>query len=64
MATAGMILFALCGIALIVGRRPAAQLQALLAGATVVPGCAVAEGITFLLLALMFFLLQRGGVLG
>ena len=50
------ILFLAAGIALIVARRPAARMQALLAGGTIRPGCAVAEGIVFLILAAVVLL--------
>ena len=47
------LLFLAAGIALIAARRPAAQMQAMIAGGTIRPGCAVAEGIVFLLLGVL-----------
>ena len=46
-------LFAILGVALIVARRPAAHWQAMFAGGTIRPGCAVAEGVVFLVLAVL-----------
>lgn len=50
------VLFLAVGVALIAARRPAAQMQAMLAGGTIRPGCAVAEGIVFLILAAVVLL--------
>lgn len=44
-------LFLVIGVVLIGRRQDAAHLQAALAGARVLPGCAIVEGIVFLLLA-------------
>jgi hypothetical protein len=51
------ILFLAVGIALIAARRPAARMQAMLAGGTIRPGCAVAEGVVFIVLAAAVWLL-------
>jgi hypothetical protein len=39
------------GIAVILQRRPLARAQALILGGSILPGCAVAEGIGLLLIA-------------
>jgi hypothetical protein len=44
-------LFAVVGLVLIVWRRSLAEMQAMLAGGTIRPGCAVAEGVVLLLMA-------------
>ena len=51
MAWISAIVFTAVGIALIILRRRAARLQSFLAGGNMMPGCAVAEGIAFLILA-------------
>lgn len=51
-------LFAAAGIALILARGPAAHAQALIAGGRIGPGCVVAEGVVFLLLALLALLFR------
>jgi hypothetical protein len=43
---------ALIGIAVILQRRSLARAQALVLGGTILPGCAVAEGVTLILIAL------------
>lgn len=39
------------GVALLLGRRPAARVQSLLAGGNVRPGCVMFEAIVFVVLA-------------
>jgi hypothetical protein len=56
----GALFIALAGVALILLRRPAAQMQAMLAGGNMPPGCAVAEGIALIVLAVVIALLERG----
>ena len=57
------LLFVATAILFFVKRRELAQLQALLAGGSVLPGCAVAEGIAFLLLAAAVVVAWRLGYL-
>jgi len=57
---AGTLLVVLGGILLIVFRRPMADLQAMLAGGSITPGCAVAEGIALIALAIVIYVLERG----
>ena len=58
---AGSLLVVLGGVLLIVFRRPMAEMQAMLAGGSIAPGCAVAEGIALILLAIVIYVLERGG---
>jgi hypothetical protein len=53
-----VVLFVVVGAALIVWRVPAAHWQGMVAGGRLPAGCAVAEGIGFLLLAVLFFFLR------
>ncbi len=57
------LLFVAVGVAFFVKRRELAHMQALLAGGSVLPGCAVAEGIAFLLLAAAVIVAWRLGYL-
>lgn len=61
---ASALLFVAFGIALIVKRREAANLQALLAGGSMGPGCAVAEGVALFVLAAVVFFAYRAGWFG
>jgi len=54
----GCSLMVLAGVAMIVFRRPLAQLQAMLAGGTITPGCAVAEAIALIALAIAILALE------
>jgi hypothetical protein len=56
---AGSLFVALAGAGMIVFRRPLAQMQAMLAGGSIAPGCAVAEGIALILLAIAIVVLER-----
>lgn len=56
---AGSLLVALAGVGLIVFRRRLAEMQAMLAGGNIAPGCAVAEGIALILLAVAIVLVER-----
>jgi hypothetical protein len=56
---AGSLLVALAGVGLIVFRRQLANMQALLAGGSITPGCAVAEGIALIVLAIAIALLEK-----
>ena len=51
MIATAVIVLAVAGIATILARRQLAELQSMLAGGTLLPGCVVAEGIAILLLA-------------
>ena len=53
-------LFVAVGIALIAARRPVAQMEAMVAGGRMAPGCVVAQGIAFFILALLVVLLREG----
>jgi putative Ca2+/H+ antiporter (TMEM165/GDT1 family) len=53
MAWISAIVFVGVGIALIVMRRRAARVQSFLAGGNMMPGCAVAEGVAFIVLAIV-----------
>jgi hypothetical protein len=52
-----VLLFAIVGVALIVWRQPAAHWQGMVAGARLHPGCAVAEGVAFLMAAAAVYVL-------
>jgi hypothetical protein len=54
----GIILFTVIGVALILFRRPLAQMQAMVVGGRMGAGCATAEGIAFLLLALLVYIFR------
>jgi len=56
---AGCLLVALAGVGLIVFRGRLAEMQAMLAGGNITPGCAVAEGIALILLALVIAIVER-----
>jgi hypothetical protein len=56
---AGSLFVALAGVGIIVFRRPLAQMQAMLAGGSIAPGCAVAEGIALIVLAIAIVVLER-----
>lgn len=55
----GCLLVALAGAGLIVFRRRLAEMQAMLAGGSITPGCAVAEGIVLILLAVAIVVVER-----
>jgi hypothetical protein len=61
MVWAAAILFAAVGVAFIVRRGDLARAQSLVAGGNLAPGCAVAEGILLLLMALAAIVLNRYG---
>ena len=50
---------ALIGIAVILQRRSLARAQALVLGGTILPGCAVAQGVVLLLIALAIIVFGR-----
>jgi hypothetical protein len=56
--------FAAVALALIVYRRQLGEMQSLVAGGTVPPGCVVIEGAIMLLLAVAAVVLQLSGLLG
>jgi hypothetical protein len=60
--TIGIFVFA--GVALILWRKDLAEVQAMLAGARMPPGCAVAEGVVLLIIAVIFFFAVRSGAFG
>ena len=47
---------------IVIARDRIARLQSLLAGGAVMPGCAIAEAVAVLLLALLIFLGHRAGM--
>jgi hypothetical protein len=61
---ASVLLFVAAGAGLILARKPLAHLQSLLAGGSMPPGCVIAEGVAFLLLAALVLLAYRLGYLG
>jgi hypothetical protein len=63
MAWLAVLLFTAIGIYLIIRRRESAQGHSLFVGSTVLPGCIVAEGIVFILLAVAFLILHMVGIL-
>lgn len=60
---ASAALFAAIGVLFFIKRRQLAELQSMMAGGTVVPGCAVAEGVVFLILAALALIAHRMGML-
>jgi len=60
-AAAGFLV--VVALATVLARRPLADLQSMLAGGTVLPGCVIAEAAVFLLLAVAIVLLYRAGAL-
>ena len=56
---AGSLLVAVAGVLLIVFRRQLAEMQAMLAGGSITPGCAVAEGIALIVLAIVIVIVER-----
>lgn len=58
------LLFAFAGIALIIGRKPLAEMQSMLAGGHMPPGCVTAEGVALLLLALAAVVAYHLGLFG
>lgn len=52
-------IFLLVGAGLIIWRKEASSLQGMAFGARLHPGCAVAEGVLLLILALAYFLVLR-----
>lgn len=54
----GILLFTLVGIAFLIFRRPLAQMQAMVVGGRMRAECATAEGIAFLLLALLVYVFR------
>jgi hypothetical protein len=58
------ILFVIVGVILILRRSDLARAQSLVAGGRLGAGCAVAEGILFLLMAIATLVLYRHGWFG
>ncbi|HEV7570757.1 MAG TPA: hypothetical protein VGQ21_04585 [Thermoanaerobaculia bacterium] len=58
------ILFVIVGVILILRRHDLARAQSLVAGGRLGAGCAVAEGILFLLMAIATLVLYRHGWFG
>lgn len=56
--------FVIAGVALIIWRREFTGLQARTFGARLPVGCAVVEGVVFLLLGLAYILAYRAGLFG
>ena len=61
LVTIAIVLFLAAAAVLIVWRRELANLQAMLAGGTLPPGCAVAEAVVMILLAALVFVAYREG---
>lgn len=59
-----IVLFVLAGVALIIWRKDLTEVQAMLLGARMHVGCAVAEAIMLLIMALIFYLGVRSGAFG
>lgn len=53
-----IIVATLAGVALIAARKPLADMQAMVIGGRVAPGCVVAEAVVLLLIALAIFLVR------
>ena len=53
-----IVVASLAGVALILARKPLANMQAIVIGGRVAPGCVVAEAVVLLLIALAIFLLR------
>jgi predicted membrane-bound mannosyltransferase len=62
MIWAAPILFALIGLGFIVRRHDMARMQSLVAGGRLGAGCAVAEGVLLLLMALAAVVMNRYGL--
>ena len=58
-----IVVFMIVGIALIVWRKQVTPYQEIVFANRMHPGCAVVEGLAFILLALVFYLLYRRGLL-
>lgn len=56
--------FLIAGVVLIIWRNEFTSLQARTFGARLHPGCAVVEGVAFILFALIYYLVYRAGLLG
>jgi hypothetical protein len=61
MVWAAVILFTAVGIVFIIRRQDLARAQSLVAGGNLAPGCAVAEGILLLAMAVAALVLSRYG---
>lgn len=59
-----VLLFVAIGVVFIRSRKELAQGIAMFSGATALPGCAVAIGVMFFLLALLAIILQQMGYIG
>jgi len=53
-----IVLAAVVALALIVARRPFAEMQAMVLGGRVAPGCVIAEAAVLLVIALAIFLVR------
>jgi hypothetical protein len=51
---------ALVGIAVILQRRSLARAQAMILGGSILPGCAIAQGVVLLLIAVAIVIFGRG----
>lgn len=60
MVWAGIVFFIALGIVFVIWRGPIAYWQGMIMGGRMPAGCAVAQGLASLLLALLFFLFLRG----
>ncbi|MGZ4779606.1 MAG: hypothetical protein ACXV5L_10435 [Thermoanaerobaculia bacterium] len=63
MIIAAVVLFVASGIAMILARNYLAHAQSLFAGGSIVPGCVVAEAVSFFLLAAAILAAWRFGLL-
>ncbi len=57
------VFFLLISVALLVMRNQVAQLQAMILGGSIVPGCVIAEAIVVAVLALVLVLAYSNGIL-
>jgi hypothetical protein len=59
-----IIFFVVAAAVLVVWRKELTEVQAMMLGARMHPGCAVVEAITLLVLAIIFYLGLRSGAFG
>jgi hypothetical protein len=59
---ASIVVLVLVAAIIVIARHRIARLQSLLAGGAVMPGCAIAEAVAVLLLAILILLGHRAGM--
>jgi hypothetical protein len=57
------IFIAIVAVALFIQRRPLAQMQAMVLGGSILPGCVVAEAVVLLVIAVAFAIVHFAGLL-